>query len=185
MSLMMFFLFTTGLLVLPIVWLKTDYRGFYEQIKWHLGLERIIRNSLIVGLIVFQYLLLTKYPLILLPGGIITTTIGIICYFSGIFLAIWAKLTMKSNWGTPAQHNIKRQHTLITKGPFSISRNPIYFGDILICIGYFMVLHSYLFLIIIPIWYVINEIIKKEELILEKYFGKKYLTYKQKAGRYL
>lgn len=185
MNLIMFYILTTGLLILPVVWLKTDYRNFKEQIKWHLGLERIIRNSLIVGLIILQYLLLTKYPSILLPGGIITTTIGIICYFLGLFLAIWAKLTMKSIWGTPAQHNIKRQHTLITKGPFSISRNPIYFGDLLVCISYFLILHSYLVFVSIPALFLINRIIKKEEFILEKHFGKKYLKYKEKVRRYI
>src|SRR3989339_252026 len=69
-------------------------------------------------------------------------------YFFEFLFAIWAKLIMGSNWGPPAQHTISRQSILVTSGPFSFSRNPIYLGLLIGMTGYFLTFGSLLILLI-------------------------------------
>ena len=68
---------------------------------------------------------------------------GIIILWCGIILAAWAKIVMKTNWGRPGQHDIRKQHTLVTGGPFGYTRNPIYLGLILVFLGFELAMQSY------------------------------------------
>lgn len=184
-QLLFFYLLTGSFILLPIIWLLTDYRSFSDRLHWYLNIKRIVRHVLILLLFFIQYVLIVKYPFIKIPGDILVTILGLSLYTVGMFLAIIAKLTMRSLWGTPIQHDIKRQHSLLTQGVYSISRNPIYFGDLLVCIGYFLALHSYLVVFSMPLWLMIDTVIKKEEKILAKHFGEKYFLYKRKVRRYI
>ena len=134
---------------------------------------------------IFQFIVLKIYPQLLLPGGIYLQPIGIGVFIVGVILAVWAKVVMKQSWGMPAQHNIKRQSSLITNGPFQYSRNPIYIAIFLFGFGYFISLRSYLvFTMIIPLVY-FNSAVYKEERFLEQYFGKEYRRYKKAVRRWL
>lgn len=180
----LFYIFTTGLFLFPLVWFFTDYRSTKERILWQLGYKRLIRHILIAFILILQYLLIQNYPSITLPGSYLLIVLGIFIYLFGIGLSIWAKIYMKNIWGIPAQHNLKRQHTLLTKGPFSFTRNPIYIGLLLTSIGYFFILRSYLVFVTLIIFYYINRVIIKEEKILHTLFGSKYITYTKIISRY-
>ena len=76
---------------------------------------------------------------------------------------------------------------IIFTGFYAYSRNPIYTGFCLILIGIGVFLNSFWILIsFIPsavlTYYVV---IKKEEIYLEKKFGKEYINYKNKVRRWL
>lgn len=76
---------------------------------------------------------------------------------------------------------------LITHGLFSYSRNPIYVGLMLICLGTALLLGSLsTFIILVIEWFIFNFImIPPEEKILEKTFGEAYSEYKRKVRRWL
>lgn len=60
-------------------------------------------------------------------------TAGLVLTISGCAFAIWARLTLGSNWSGRA--TVKQDHKLITRGPYAIARHPIYTGLLLACAG--------------------------------------------------
>ena len=118
-------------------------------------------------------------------SGNILVPMGLVIFLMGAILAVWAKLTMGSSWGRPAQHDLSIQKQLVRTGPFAFSRNPIYVGLLLLFLGFEMVLQSYLIVLIIPLFLMVYFAVKKEEKLLEKYFGKEYLEFKKKVPRFL
>ena len=90
-------------------------------------------------------------------------------FTAGIVLCIWAKLTMRDSWGIPAQHDIKRQSTLITSGPYRFTRNPIYVGLFMVVFGQALALGSWLFFLVYLLYMYFGIAIKKEEQLLTKH----------------
>ena len=111
--------------------------------------------------------------------------VGVCFGAAGIVLLTAAILTLRRH-GTTVQPNAGAT-TLVTTGPFSFFRNPIYLGDALILFG--------LAEITTNIWFVIGALvfglmvtwfaIIPEERHLERRFGQAYLDYKAKTRRWL
>jgi protein-S-isoprenylcysteine O-methyltransferase Ste14 len=138
--------------------------------------------------IVHQQVIITTlfYPLAPTQLDALITAVGLLLYFVGLSLAVWAKLTLKGNWG-PAGEDIdqKRQRHLVTTGPYAFSRNPIYIAVFLFTVGLFIALRSYLiFLVLFP---TINffRAATKEEIMLEQHYGQEYLNYKARVPKFL
>jgi len=58
---------------------------------------------------------------------------GLALFAAGLGLAIWARLHLGRNWGSPMSE--KQEPELVTSGPYKWIRNPIYTGIILAMIG--------------------------------------------------
>lgn len=75
---------------------------------------------------------------------------------------------------------------LITGGVFGISRNPAYAGILLMMSGAFLLDVNLLMAIVIIIEFVhFNQMAEREEKVLNKKFGKYYISYKSKVRRWL
>ncbi len=76
---------------------------------------------------------------------------------------------------------------LVTNGVFRISRNPMYFGFLLIQIGTAFLLRALApFLVVVAFAVLIDRVyIFAEERMLEARFGRDYLEYKSRTGRWL
>jgi protein-S-isoprenylcysteine O-methyltransferase Ste14 len=59
--------------------------------------------------------------------------IGLVIFLSGLAFAIWARLYLGRNWGTPMTEKVDPE--LVTTGPYKKVRHPIYSGIILAMIG--------------------------------------------------
>jgi len=59
--------------------------------------------------------------------------IGLGIFLSGLGLAVWARLNIGRNWGTPMSQKVDPE--LVTSGPYRLIRNPIYTGLILAMVG--------------------------------------------------
>jgi len=113
------------------------------------------------------------------------TLIGILIAAGALALMAWAILLFKKK-KTP-KHPYKQPLVLVTSGPFRFTRNPMYVGLGLLSLGVaFLVGSGYLFVAPVAFWLTMNfTFIPREEKICEKVFGKKYLDYKKKVGRWL
>ena len=103
----------------------------------------------------------------------------------GAILNLWADFLLKKNKTTVKPH--KSPTSLITSGPFSISRNPQYLGFTAILLGV-VVLHGTLIMFAFPVIFAIimeTKFIPMEEKNLEKAFGEKYREYKKKVRRWI
>jgi len=67
--------------------------------------------------------------------------IGAAIFVLGLALAIWARLHLGRNWGTPMTE--KESPDLVTTGPYRWIRNPIYSGLILAMIGTAIAISAY------------------------------------------
>lgn len=111
--------------------------------------------------------------------------IGIGFGAAGVALLVAAVLTLRQH-GTTVQPNVGATK-LVTTGPFSFFRNPIYLADVLILFGVAEITTNIWFVIgglvfgLLVTWFAILP----EERHLESRFGQAYLDYKAKTRRWL
>jgi protein-S-isoprenylcysteine O-methyltransferase Ste14 len=58
---------------------------------------------------------------------------GLLVTVAGCLFAIWARLTLGSNWSGRA--TVKAGHELIVSGPYAVARHPIYTGLLVAALG--------------------------------------------------
>jgi len=82
---------------------------------------------------------------------------------------------------------IKPASSLQTTGIYSITRNPMYMGLAIVYLAITCFIGNWWNIILLPLLLLIVQeyIIKHEEIYLERRFGKEYLDYKSKVGRWL
>ena len=75
----------------------------------------------------------------------------------------------------------------IIAGPYAHVRNPIYLGELLLCLGWAMICRSVIGVALVPLWWLgLLILIIIEEESLEHEFGAPYVAYKQRVrGRIL
>jgi protein-S-isoprenylcysteine O-methyltransferase Ste14 len=59
--------------------------------------------------------------------------IGLVLFALGLGFAIWARMNLGRNWGTPMTQ--KDEPELVTSGPYHLVRHPIYSGILVAGIG--------------------------------------------------
>lgn len=81
----------------------------------------------------------------------------------------------------------KKSTTLIKEGPFSVSRNPMYFGMFILLLGIgicfrnlFSLITPFVFIIMVAIVYV-----PREETLLSDVFGQDYEEYKKNVRKWI
>lgn len=137
--------------------------------------------------IVASFVLNTLYALpwfgspmadILIPVGWLALLAFLALFVSSVRTLMRAK--------TPVNPNAPPEH-LVTKGPFGISRNPIYLGNTLLLIGLGLVTGITWFLPIAVICAFITQkiAIEREEHWLAEKFGKPYRDYAKRVRRWI
>jgi len=59
--------------------------------------------------------------------------VGVGLCLAGFGFAVWARMNLGRNWGMPM--SLRQGHELVTSGPYSYVRHPIYTGIMLAMIG--------------------------------------------------
>jgi protein-S-isoprenylcysteine O-methyltransferase Ste14 len=107
--------------------------------------------------------------------------IGLAVYLVFSWIQVWSFKTLGDNYSQDIM--IKKNHELITKGPFKIIRHPQYLCQILLDLGAtaatFGYIVGFLALVEIPI-YIMRA--SMEDKLLAKYFSEKFSEYKKKSG---
>ncbi|MGB9627389.1 MAG: methyltransferase family protein [Thermodesulfobacteriota bacterium] len=104
--------------------------------------------------------------------------IGVSIFLFGILLRIWAQQHL--------HYRLKVKKYLTTTGPYSFVRNPIYLGNILICLG-LIIISELLWLVPITFFYcfgIYSLAIRYEERHLLEKFGETYLKYVESVPRW-
>lgn len=113
------------------------------------------------------------------------TYFGLISIGFGILVCLWCRSLFLKSKTTLSPY--ESPTSLLTSGPYQISRNPIYLGMAAILIGTAIWLGSWIAFAFSAVFIVIIEtsFIPLEERKLEKTFGKRYLEYKRKVRRWI
>lgn len=174
-----------GFVILAIVWYITDPEHHIVSYKNKLFVRDKTKTAYLV-LILFMMNILAglMFPWAETRLTPVISAISAAIFSIGLFLSIWAKLAMRTNWGTPAQHNPDTQTRLVVHGPYRYTRNPIYLGLIIMLIFSGIGMKSFLFPAALLFVLHVRWIIHTEERLLDRYFGKKYAAYRQTVPRY-
>lgn len=115
----------------------------------------------------------------LVTGNRVILIAGFVIFLLGLALAIWARINLGKNWGTPM--TLKEDPELVTSGPYAYIRHPIYSGILLAVVG--CIIASSLFWVVIlfiaGIYFIYSAI--EEEKIMANQFPKAYPLYKTKT----
>jgi protein-S-isoprenylcysteine O-methyltransferase Ste14 len=107
--------------------------------------------------------------------------IGLAVYLIFSWIQIWAFKTLGENYSQDIL--IKKDHQLVTKGPFRIIRHPQYMCQILLDLGGAAATLSYIVapIAIIQIPFILLRA-SVEEKLMTKHFGDEFSSYKKKSG---
>jgi protein-S-isoprenylcysteine O-methyltransferase Ste14 len=107
--------------------------------------------------------------------------IGLAVYLVFSWIQVWSFKSLGDNYSQDIM--IKKNHELVTNGPFKIIRHPQYLCQIVLDLGATAATFSYLVgifaLIEIPIYIMRASL---EDKLLGKYFSEKFFDYKKKSG---
>jgi protein-S-isoprenylcysteine O-methyltransferase Ste14 len=133
--------------------------------------------------IVFVLLALLLVRTRAFKGGQTITTdpwlqaIGLVVFLSGLALAIWARRSLGRNWGMPMTE--KADPELVTTGPYSRVRHPIYSGIILAMIGTAIAVSWYWVLAVVLLGAYFVYSATMEERYMAGLFPEAYPAYKR------
>jgi len=109
---------------------------------------------------------------------------GVVLASSGLTIFILAFLTFGNSWRIGIDR--KKPGTLVTKGIFSITRNPIYLAFDLLAFGIFLINGTWFFLIFALLAAVACHFqILREEEFLRRQYGDEFDDYAKRTARYL
>jgi protein-S-isoprenylcysteine O-methyltransferase Ste14 len=107
--------------------------------------------------------------------------IGVVIYLVFSWIQVWSFKTLGDNYSQDIM--VKKNHELITKGPFKLIRHPQYLCQIILDLGATAATLSYIVggfaLIEIPI-YIMRA--SMEDKLFAKHFTEKFSEYKKKSG---
>jgi protein-S-isoprenylcysteine O-methyltransferase Ste14 len=114
------------------------------------------------------------------PTGLASNFAGMVLCTAGLSLAVWARINLGRNWGTPM--SLKQGHELVTTGPYCFVRHPIYTGILVAVVGTAFVAGMFwllIFLIICP-FFVYSA--RTEERFMMQTFPDAYPEYKKRTS---
>ncbi|HVS79753.1 MAG TPA: isoprenylcysteine carboxylmethyltransferase family protein [Candidatus Paceibacterota bacterium] len=114
------------------------------------------------------------------PANIPLGVIGVLLCMAGIGFAIWARKHLGKNWGMPM--SIKEKPDLVTTGPYTYVRHPIYTGMLLALAGSAIVGGQWEWLVpaaLFAAYFVYSA--KVEEKNMSKIFPDQYPEYKKRS----
>jgi protein-S-isoprenylcysteine O-methyltransferase Ste14 len=150
----------------------------------HEGL-RVPPPLLFLATLVIGWLLQWLFPISVLPPGIVLLAAGVVVLALGILLLFWAVSMMRRAGTSP--NPTQPTTAIVTTGPFRYTRNPIYLGFTLICVGIAIAANDVW--VLLPLLVVLaimtRVVIPSEERYLEQKFGSAYTDYTARVRRWL
>jgi protein-S-isoprenylcysteine O-methyltransferase Ste14 len=169
----------------PVVWIvfivywRIKAAGTKTTQRVEPAAPQIMRALTLVVVIVL--LATTRIPLPWLyrqlwPSGLWSFCIGAAVTVVGLLFAIWARRHLASNWSSAV--TIKQGHELITSGPYSLIRHPIYTGILTGFLGTAIALsHVRGFIGLVVLFISFWAKLRMEEEWMRSQFGETYATY--------
>ena len=135
---------------------------------------QVLMTAIAIGLTYVFDVSFASFDILQIPFLVV----GIILIIFGFYLDLSAKYKSK------LFQNVE-ENRLITDGVYAYTRNPVYAGGCLICVGAIFITNN-LLLFIVPVicWiYMTIFLIKTEEVWLKDLYGQEYIGYCKKVNR--
>lgn len=110
-----------------------------------------------------------------------------ILFAAGLFVGVRGSITFRRSDTTVDPRTPEKASTLVTSGIYSITRNPMYLGLMIMMIAWGLYLTNVFSIafVIVYVLYITRFQIKPEEAALESLFGEDYTAYKGRVRRWL
>jgi len=168
-------IYTIWLIV--IAYLTVSAIGVKQEIQGHLlqsvGIMfAIIAAFLLPRLPMFSFLnVASKNPIV--------DSLGVILCAAGMAFLVWARQHLGRNWSQTV--SIKKGHELITSGPYSYVRHPMYAGGFIACIGSAIVCGGAWILLLVILGTIFIWRVGAEDRLMAKQFPNEYPEYKKRT----
>jgi protein-S-isoprenylcysteine O-methyltransferase Ste14 len=164
--------FVVGWAAFWIYWLFAAFSMKRGQVLWSrdLGIRAVIAAIVVI---VFRSGALRGHGMNTEPWR---AGLGIVLFALGLAFAVWARVHIGRNWGTPMTR--KDDPDLVTSGPYHLVRHPIYSGILLAGVGTAVAL-SWLWLVAVVlagVYFVYSATV--EERYLTERFPDTYPSYR-------
>jgi len=118
----------------------------------------------------------------LFPGTLFAAC-GVVLAYAGIGLAVWARVYLGRNWGMPM--SVKENPELVTGGPYSYIRHPIYSGVFLAIFGSALASNAWWLIVFAPtlLYFVFSA--KSEEKLMLQQFPDQYPEYMKRTKAFI
>lgn len=169
-------------IVFGVFWLLAAFTQKRSIRRQSIG-SRLLQVA-IVGLAVAPFFVVNATSGILrenfLPNSPEVQHIGLLLILIGCGFAVWARLILGRNWS--GMVTVKKDHVLITRGPYSWVRHPIYSGILLALVGTAVVSGKLVYLIALPATVLALWLkLRTEEKFMLETFGEQYTVYRQRV----
>jgi protein-S-isoprenylcysteine O-methyltransferase Ste14 len=113
--------------------------------------------------------------------GLLPFWLGAAITIAGLLSAVWARVYLGSNWSRSV--TIKQNHELITTGPYTLVRHPIYTGILTGIIGSAIALSEVRGVIAVALFFFAFWMkLRMEEQWMRSQFGETYAAYARKTA---
>lgn len=120
-----------------------------------------------------------------LPGASALAPVKVGLFVVGGILFVWSALELHRN-DTTMEHG-QPTTMLVTRGPYSISRHPIYLALVLILLGFAIQTASVWFVILTVVFWLAVQLltVRKEEAYLANEFQERYASYRRSVRQWI
>jgi len=110
---------------------------------------------------------------------------GLIAVAAVLILVVWPARQFQQSGQDPKPWTPTPE--MVVHGPYKFTRNPMYLGMLLFCIGFAIILSDLWILILTPVcgWLIYYFAIRHEEAYLEEKFGDAYRAYQAGVRRWI
>ena len=167
--------------ILLLYWTVSAF--FQKKIKEKTNIRGNLLHSLLLFISLVLLLISSKIIFlnyILIRVSLTINILSILFSIIGVVLCVYSRTVLGDNWSKDVI--VKKNHELITKGPYRYMRHPIYSGMILLVLATALAIGnigSTLGFIILLISLTLKS--KQEEKLMIKTFGKKYIAYRKRT----
>lgn len=171
--------FAAGWAAFWIYWIASAFTMKRGRIPWsrEIGI-RFVLLVLVVVLVrarVFRHHVDAANPWLI--------ALGFVLFGLGLAFAIWARLNIGRNWGSPMSQKVDPE--LVTTGPYRFVRHPIYSGILIAGLGTAAALNwTWLIAVVLAgVYFVYSSVV--EERFLARSFPDTYPSYQRSTKRFL
>jgi protein-S-isoprenylcysteine O-methyltransferase Ste14 len=182
-----------GLITLAIALWRGVWQGLQRPSERSTGAAaRMLRvplqllfGALWIGLCFFLWK--PALAMVTIPARVAALSLGTLLYFPGLALYLWGVRTLGEMYrvssGFGAQLNV--QHQLVTRGPFSYVRHPMYLGLQIAAVGGLLLYRTWTFVFIAVNFLALVFRARREEEALAMEFGDQWNAYAKRVPAWM
>lgn len=159
-------------------------RKAIEREGWWYAVVRAIGSLSLIGFLVLYAIDPQRLGSLYLPFPNWLRWAGVALGIISFILYVWAQAMLGAAWSPHLQTRSK--HRLVTKGPFSLIRHPMYLALVGFFTGIALITANWFFIALLAVSIIVLALrVPKEEEMMVEEFGEEYRKYMQRTGRFL